>query len=453
MSATELSKTVLAANANLKAYYRFESGALTTDSSGNSNTLSAISDPAEGTGKFGGGVDLDGNDAYSITDHSTLKPTGSYSVGAWVKTSTSDCSIFCSYSANTAIAGIRFEIASGKMSVIVGNNTGTTLGANWTIITGVATVNDNVWHHVVFIFNGATGKIYVDGKHDVSSAWTNNNAYAATNYVRIGCSNDTGTNNRFLTGSLDDVFLLNGTALSADQIKELYEGRIVGEGWPQAGLVAGYHLSDTTDFSGNNYHLTNNGTATFPQGKFNKCVDLGTTNTSKWLSVNNNYGIDGTSITVSCWVKVNTEPANGVHYFFTFQGSANTKSAYILDYLNTTGTYTLTYSRDKTGVGSSGPIYTGAMGTTYWHHLVLTYDTVNVKGYFDGAYVGLAAASGNGTNASAANVFAIGGYYWNYTGTPGALASAMVDEIQVFNTVKDARWVRQQYALAKGFYV
>jgi len=51
-------------SANLKAYYRFESGALTTDSSGEGHTLTAISDPAESpSGKFGGAVYLDGNDA------------------------------------------------------------------------------------------------------------------------------------------------------------------------------------------------------------------------------------------------------------------------------------------------------------------------------------------------------------------------------------------------------
>lgn len=41
------SKDNLMNDANLKAYYRFESGALTTDSSGAGHTLTAISDPME----------------------------------------------------------------------------------------------------------------------------------------------------------------------------------------------------------------------------------------------------------------------------------------------------------------------------------------------------------------------------------------------------------------------
>ncbi len=42
MAAQELNLTVLKDNSALKAYYRFESGALTTDSSGNSHTLTAV---------------------------------------------------------------------------------------------------------------------------------------------------------------------------------------------------------------------------------------------------------------------------------------------------------------------------------------------------------------------------------------------------------------------------
>jgi hypothetical protein len=217
---------------NLKAYYRFESGALTTDSSGENHTLTAISDPAEGTGKFGGAVDLDGNDAYSAADHADFKPTGNFTVGAWVKTTgdADDAFVLVSYSQNTKVAGWGLYIGYvsstvGMAKFITGKNTGTTVNTDWKLATGTVDIVDGNWHFIVATWDGSNIKVYTDGGDEVSVAWTYAPAYAATNYVRVGCNNLTGTNTQFLTGSLDDVFLLNGTALTAYQVKEIYEGR------------------------------------------------------------------------------------------------------------------------------------------------------------------------------------------------------------------------------------
>jgi large repetitive protein len=214
-------------DANLKAYYQFSVGALTTDSSGEGHTLTAISDPAEdASGKFGGAVALDGNDAYSADDHADFKPTGVFSVGGWVRTSSSGF-VFQSYSRNTNRAGILIVIVevSGFVAFHSGKNTGTTLGTDYQVITGTTNVADGNWHFIVGTWDGSYLRIYVDGVSDADPvAWDNAPAYAATNYVRVGCENRSGTNQTFFTGSLDDVFLMNGTALTAAQIKNIYTG-------------------------------------------------------------------------------------------------------------------------------------------------------------------------------------------------------------------------------------
>jgi hypothetical protein len=211
------------------AYYKFTSGALTTDSSGNSHTLTAIGDPAEIAGKFGGGVDLDGNDAYSSVDHADFQPTGNFTVGVWIKTSTTGATqiIFQTYSENTYIAGIVLFIAStNKLRISVGKNTGTVANVDYKAFSGNTTITDGNWHFVVGVWDGSYLRLYVDGVIDTPAvAWANAPAYAATNYVRVGCINATGTNANFVTGQLDDVFLLNGTALTAAQIALLYNGR------------------------------------------------------------------------------------------------------------------------------------------------------------------------------------------------------------------------------------
>jgi len=223
----EFITTSMFGDATNKAYYRFESGALTTDSSGNSHTLTAISDPAETTGKFGGGVDLDGNDAYSATDHADFKPTGNFSIGGWIKTSTANTIIFSSYSQNTNWAGIFLYISGGgKLICLSAKNNGTTQGTHWQQALGATTITDGNWHLVNGIYDGANLYVYVDGKLDGSTAWTSGAAYAATNYVRVGCYSTTGSDSLFFTGSLDDLFLLNGKALTATEISNLYNTNI-----------------------------------------------------------------------------------------------------------------------------------------------------------------------------------------------------------------------------------
>ncbi len=224
----ELNSTNFLSATNLKAYYRFESGALTTDSSGEGHTIAvAYSDPAEdASGKFGGAVALDGNDAYGMTDTADFKPTTAFTVGAWVKNNAGvSLHIFQSYSANTNIAGWGLGInASGIPYLLTGKNTGTTDGTDYKSVNAATAVNDNAWHFVVATWDGSNINISVDGGAFASAAWANAPAYAATNYVRIGCRCTAGTNDRFWVGSIDDVFLFNGKALSADEIKAIYLG-------------------------------------------------------------------------------------------------------------------------------------------------------------------------------------------------------------------------------------
>lgn len=221
----ELFTLPLYADTNLKGYYRFESGNLTVDASGHLHVLTAISDPAETTGRYGGGVDLDSNDAYSISDGADFKPTGVFSVGGWVKGTTNAFrSIFQSFAQNTNIAGITFIInqSTGRIRLVSGKNTGTTLGTDYQECIGITDLRDGNFHLVIGIWDGANLKVYVDGILEGTVAWANAPAYQATNYVRVGCANSTGTDTNFFTGQLDEVFFFNGKSLTADEVMSLF---------------------------------------------------------------------------------------------------------------------------------------------------------------------------------------------------------------------------------------
>jgi len=90
----ELNTTALLNDANLQGYWRFESGALGTDSSSNGYDLSDGSNPSEIAGVFGGAVHLDGNDYLHIANAScpNLNITSDLSVCAWVYPTTVDVS-------------------------------------------------------------------------------------------------------------------------------------------------------------------------------------------------------------------------------------------------------------------------------------------------------------------------------------------------------------------------
>jgi len=220
----ELNATTLLADANLKAYYRFESGALTTDSSGEGHTLTAISDPAEdASGKYGGSVALDGDDAYSAVDHADFKPTTGFTVGGWLKGTTANGYIFQSFSTNTNIAGLRLWVdANKKIRLDSGKNTGTVAGTDYQAIVSTSVVADDTWKFVAGVWDGSYLRIYVNGvANGTAVAWANAPGFAATNYVRVGSRNLAGTNQAFFTGSVDDIFFFD-RALSADEILYLY---------------------------------------------------------------------------------------------------------------------------------------------------------------------------------------------------------------------------------------
>lgn len=211
-------------DASVKAYYQFSTGALTTDSSGNSHTLTAVSDPAEVAGKYGTAADFDGNDAYSAVNHADFKPTGAFSVSFWFKTTTaSTMGIFQTMSINTSYAGYRIGIlSSGALYWQSGKATGTTANVDYKELDGNADCNDGVWHFGVITWDTSLMYIYVDGALDNSVAWANAPAYAGTSYPRIACFNTAGSDGNFFTGTIDDVAVWNGKALSLSEINYLY---------------------------------------------------------------------------------------------------------------------------------------------------------------------------------------------------------------------------------------
>lgn len=204
----------------LTSYWTFNSSNSQDSVGANNGTDTAIT---YSTVKFGNGAVFNGTTSkIVIADSSTLKPTGDYTIGFWIKTNVSAGVIFQSCSTNTNIAGITVQVSStGKLQILTGDNTITTTTIGVSSITGNISIVDNILHHCVINVKNNYIQMYIDGKLDVLD-YLLSPVYAGTNYIRIGCKNSTGTDTNFFTGSLDDIFFINGSTLDEQTIYNKY---------------------------------------------------------------------------------------------------------------------------------------------------------------------------------------------------------------------------------------
>jgi len=281
---TELAKSSFFSAAELKAYYQFKDAAsLLTDATANAHVLTAIEVPVEGSPRFGtGAVGLGTSQAFSAVDGADFQPAGNFSVSMWVRTNKTGATqvLFQSYSANTNIAGIQLSLSSAnKAQGLSGKNSGTTENTDWKRILGSSTTLCNgAWHHIVLTYDSSNLNLYVDGALDVSAvAWTDAAVFAATNYVRVGCVNSSGSNANYFQGSLDEVAFYPSDALSLAEVQSLYAASITDATNTAilAKAKAVYLFEDgaqLTDSTVNGHTLTAIGTPTTLIPKFNGSV-------------------------------------------------------------------------------------------------------------------------------------------------------------------------------------
>jgi len=206
----------------LTSYWNLDGNS--TDTKGSNNGTDTAITYSAGNGKFVQGAGFNGSTSkIVIADAANLKPTGPFTIGAWIKTSTANKAIFQSWSKNTKVAGLFLSVDSnGFLNLQIGNNNGTgTLGADYTATIGATSLIDGSYHYVVATFKDNFVQLYVDGKLD-GSGYSFAPVYAATNYVRIGCRNDAGSDSLFFNGAMDDIFLINGYALDERTISLKY---------------------------------------------------------------------------------------------------------------------------------------------------------------------------------------------------------------------------------------
>jgi hypothetical protein len=121
---------------------------------------------------------------------------------------------------------------------------------------------------------------------------------------------------------------------------------------------------------------------------------------SQKVIVSSDAGVTGGTITLSIWVKLASEISSGIWCFF-LQRDYSTQVKYAIYYDYNRGTRRLNFQRTRYSIVDDSSYYKTTLGTSDWHHLVLTYDNSNVRGYKNGVLVaGPTASTGNGSISS-----------------------------------------------------
>lgn len=178
------------------------------------------------------------------------------------------------------------------------------------------------------------------------------------------------------------------------------------------------------------YTLTNTNTVgDTASGKYGGAADFSAANSDKFLVTTDNLGIDGGAMTMTGWFKIRAEPGSGVSYMCFNQANQTSDTEFYLRYTNSGGTLRLEGVRDQVGIGGVTLIHNVTLGTTDWHHIVLTYNATTLEMYLDGVLVDSDPASGNGNSNPAAG-FSIGASI----NAGGNFASYYADDVAVFDT-------------------
>jgi PKD repeat protein len=200
-------------SSGLVASYSFEetSGSQVIDASGNANNGTISGATRTSAGRFGRALKFNGKSDWVTVDHSaSLNLTKGMTLEAWVYPTAS----------TSTPATLLMKEASGTASYRIYSNisgagptSAVNIGGAGKILSSGSKLPVNAWSHVAATYDGATHKLYVDGKL-VKSAPQTGSIDTSTGKLRIGGNSIWGY---YFAGYIDEVRIYN-RALSAAEI-------------------------------------------------------------------------------------------------------------------------------------------------------------------------------------------------------------------------------------------
>ncbi len=238
-------------NNSLVGWWRFNEGTGTNaqdfSSYGNNGTLTNMNtglDNCTGncsgwtsSGKFGNALVFDDvDDSVDCGNDDILDITEEITISVWIKapsvSSGQGIAGKSYYSGAADNGGYEIDILPDGSKMILGNN-------DWDVIEGDIPVDDGVWHHCCYTWDGTNVRIYIDGILDITSPTSISSIKIVSQDLEIGVVR----NNDYFSGTIDEVRIYN-RVLSAEEINASYN----------AGLYRLYH--NFTDLEEGTYTYT-----------------------------------------------------------------------------------------------------------------------------------------------------------------------------------------------------
>lgn len=214
-----------------RVYYKLDDASAATaatDSSGQARTGAYQGTTTKGVADAcvrddGTAVTFNGASGYVDLASSLSVPT-TYSLSAWVKTTTTTGGLIAGFGAAATGASIsvdRVLYLTNAGALVFGNNN--LLKAT---VSATGPYNDGTWHHVMATVGASGMRLYVDGRQVASSATTATAAY--TGYFRVGYDTLTGwpsaPTSSYFKGTLDEVAAFSTTLTAADALNQYQAG-------------------------------------------------------------------------------------------------------------------------------------------------------------------------------------------------------------------------------------
>lgn len=427
----------MALSTSINGYWKLDSNS--NDSVASNNGTDANITYSTGNGKLVQGAGFNGTSS-KITFGSTFSGTGDFSIGMWIKTTTTTDSPLWTKRATLTGNGIckLGILTDGKIYFWDYNGSAFQFPAG---VTATKAVNDGNWHHIVFTRNGTAGKYYVDGLASGTTTAASNLSWN-TDIATVGYGG-AGSPTEWFNGALDEIGIWN-KELTGDEVSQLYNsGR--GNAYPLTdspslyGAVAYYKLDESSgnasDATGSGYTLTNNGTTAYSTGKINNGAVFDNT-AGKNLDYNGNLSFAGGGTrTFSCWVNCSSFAVDGyvLDNTTTTAGSGSANRRFIL----------YTGSDSKIHMFASGnEVTTSTLSTGTWYHCVVTQNGTTWELFLNGTSQGTTTMS---TASYADDSFRIGESY-----AGGGYGRSTVDEVGVWLRVLSGTEITQLYNSGSG---
>ena len=293
---------------------------------GNDGTL--LNGATYAPGKVGNAFSFDGNDDFVLVpDNASLNPTSQLTLETWVLITDDSGEVGDIISKDGESFDRQYLLAvgtgSGKFRPHVGVPSG------FRNFDGNTSFELNQWYHVAMTYDSAFLKLYVNGVADGSQAVTGP-MITTSEAVRIGGGAPAGTAQIHFRGLIDEVGVYN-RALSADEIKNIFEADSFGKMLPLPGDLDGNNavnaadidlLRDAINTSSTDPQFNVNSDSSLDVGDLSYLVTtiIGTgfgdtdlnfvVNFNDWINLSNNFGKSGTG-----WAQANFMLDNQTDFF------------------------------------------------------------------------------------------------------------------------------------------